>query len=94
LFRDAARELLAGGIDPSQAKNSGKQIKAGEAANTFEVVARTWLTKTAAMRAGSTQEKITAWIEQDLLPSLGKMPISSIGQRDVPATVQKTSAPN
>jgi hypothetical protein len=70
--REAARELLADGIDPSQAKNSGKQIKASEAANTFEVVARTWLTKTAAMRADSTQEKITAWIEKDLLPPLGK----------------------
>ena len=56
--RDTARELPADGIDPNQAKREEKQSKAIDAANTFEVVARTWLAKTATKRADSTQEKI------------------------------------
>ena len=49
--REAARELLAEGIDPSAAKREEKQSKADAAANTFEAVARDWLNKTAAKRA-------------------------------------------
>jgi integrase len=87
--RDEARVLLADGIDPGKAKSDTKQAKISAAANTFEVVARTWLAKTAATRAENTHAKITGWLEKDLLPTLGKMPISRIKPRDVLATVQK-----
>jgi integrase len=81
--RDAARELLADGIDPSTAKREERQAKAGAAANTFQAVARDWLRKTAAKRADITQSKVTAWLEKDVFPFIGKLPISSIGPRDV-----------
>jgi integrase len=90
--RDEARELLADGIDPGQAKRDGKQAKAIAAMHTFEAVARTWLKKTAADRAASTQEKVTTWLEKDVFPSIGKMPISEIKPRDVLTTVQKMEA--
>lgn len=87
--RESARELLADGIDPSQAKQDGKKIKISEAAQTFEVVARQWLAKTARERATSTQEKVTNWLNHDVFPFIGASPISTIGPRDVFATVQK-----
>ncbi|MGB7479068.1 MAG: integrase arm-type DNA-binding domain-containing protein [Burkholderiaceae bacterium] len=90
--RDEARELLADGIDPGEAKREDKQAKAIAAAHTFEKVARQWLQKTAADRAASTQEKITTWLEKDVFPTIGKKPISTIGPRDVLATVQKMEA--
>lgn len=90
--RDETRELLADGIDPSQAKREAKLAKINEAAHTFEVVARTWLAKTVAKRAASTQEKITTWLENHVFPSIGKMPISTIGPRDVLSVVQKIEA--
>ncbi len=90
--RDRARELLADGIDPSQAKREEKQTRAQEAINTFEIVARTWLQKTAANRAASTQEKITDWLEHDVFPFIGHMPISTIKPIDVLTTVQKMEA--
>lgn len=90
--RDEARELLADGIDPSQSKREDKQTRANAAAHTFEVVARTWLKKTAANRADSTQEKITTWLENHVFPLIGKMPISTVGPRDVLAVVQKIEA--
>ena len=90
--RDKARELLADGIDPSTAKKEDKQAKADAAANTFEMVARDWLAKTAADRMPTTQDKITAWLEKDVIPFIGKMPISAIGPRDVLAALRKMEA--
>ncbi|MDP9892574.1 integrase [Variovorax boronicumulans] len=81
--RAAGRELLADGIDPSAAKREEKQARADATASTFEVVARDWLKKTAAKRAEGTQLKVKTWLEKDVFPFIGKMPISSIGPRDV-----------
>jgi len=53
--RDEARALLASGIDPMQAKRDERAARATAAESTFETVARTWLAKTAANRAASTQ---------------------------------------
>ena len=86
--REDARELLADGIDPGNAKVEAKQAVAAAAANTLESVAREWLAKTAANRAKNTQEKITTWLEKNVFPSIGNKPIAAIGPRDVLATVQ------
>jgi integrase len=80
--RDKARKLLAKGIDPNVAKQEQKQATAA-AANTFEIVAREWLAKTAADRMASTTTKVTTWLEKDMIPYIGTMPMSSIGPRDV-----------
>lgn len=90
--RDEARERLADGIDPGQAKRDVRQAQAVAATHTFEAVARQWLKKTVANRAASTQEKVTTWLEKDVFPSIGSRPISAIGPRDVLATVQKMEA--
>ena len=81
--RDKARKLLAKGIDPNAAKQEQKQATAAAAANTFEAVARDWLIKTAPKRAAITQSKVSTWLEKDAFPFIGKMPISTIGPRDV-----------
>ncbi|AIY40145.1 Integrase [Collimonas arenae] len=90
--RDEARELLAEGIDPGKAKRDDKQAKIAAAAFTFETVARTWLGKTAANRAESTQEKNTAWLERNIFPFIGSMPISDIKPKDVLAALSKIEA--
>jgi integrase len=81
--REKARELLAEGSDPSAAKQDEQQAKQAEAANTFERVAREWLEKTSASRAAITQEKVQTWLEKDVFPHIGHMPMRSIGPRDV-----------
>ena len=90
--RDKARELLADGIDPGIAKREEKQAKAAAAGNTFEAVAEQWLKATAAKRAAITQDKVTTWLRKDVLPYIGKMPITAIGPRDVLAVVRKMEA--
>ena len=81
--RDKARELLADGVDPSTAKQNAKRAKADAAADTFEAVARSWLGKTHADRMESTHTKVTTWLEKDVFPFIGTLPISTIGPRDV-----------
>ena len=88
----AAREQLANGIDPNAAKKEAKQAEAAALANTFEHVALDWLTKTKADRMDSTQEKITNWMTHDVFPYIGKMPISTIGPRDVLAALRRMEA--
>lgn len=81
--REAARALLAEGIDPSTAKQEEKAAKVAASANTFELVAREWLDKSKADRMASTHTKVTTWLEKDVFPFIGKMPISTMGPRDV-----------
>lgn len=90
--REKARELLADGIDPGTAKREEKRAKADAAAHTFELVARDWLAKTAAERASTTQNKITSWLEKDVIPFIGTMPMSAIGPRDVLTALRKMEA--
>lgn len=90
--RTEARALLADGVDPGAAKREEKQAKADAAKNTFELVAREWLAKTAAERMASTHGKVTTWLEKDVFPWIGKMPISAIGPRDVLAALRKMEA--
>ena len=79
--RNEARKLLAKGkdksegTDPSEAKRKYKLATAAAAANTFESVAHEWLAKTAAERQATTQDKITSWLEKDVIPFIGAMPI-------------------
>jgi integrase len=81
--REKAREQLSKGIDPNAAKREEKQVKADLAANTFELVARAWLKKTAVTRKEITQSRITTLLEHDVFPYIGGMPINTLGPRDV-----------
>lgn len=81
--REKARELVADGTDPGAAKREDKAKAAAAAANTFELVARTWLKKTATKRKDVTQDRITTLLEHDVFPFIGSLPIHTIGPRDV-----------
>ncbi|WP_082519685.1 tyrosine-type recombinase/integrase [Variovorax sp. Root411] len=81
--RAEARTRLADDIDPGVAEREGKQRKADAAANTFEKVARDWLATTSNKRAAITQAKVTSWLEKDVFPFIGKLPVSTIRAKDV-----------
>lgn len=90
--REKAREQLADDIDPSAAKSEEKLAKVNLYANTFEAVAHEWLQKTSATRMPTTQSKISTWLEKNVIPYIGKKPISSIGPRDILAVLRKIEA--
>ncbi|HEU4375076.1 MAG TPA: integrase arm-type DNA-binding domain-containing protein [Telluria sp.] len=87
-----AKSLIADGVDPSQVKREDKQDRVFAATQTFELVARMWLEKTAANRAASTRQKVTGWLENDVFPYLGHQPVSTLKPRDVLLCVHRMEA--
>lgn len=87
-LREQAREQLAAGTDPSVAKKAQQQAVERVAADTFEVIAREWLTKTRARRGEKTQSRVQSWLEKNIFPMVGGMPIATMKPRDILAAVR------
>ncbi len=75
-LRDAARKLLAAGVDPSGQRKAEKAAGAERAANSFEVVAREWLERQTWVP--SYKVKVTAWMANDVFPWIGSRPVSEV----------------
>ncbi len=90
--RKVAKEQLAQGIDPSSAKRESKAAQAIEAGNTFEAVALDWLKAAAAQRTQETADRAHKWLQNDVFPGIGAMPINRIKPRDVLAVLRKIEA--
>ncbi len=77
--RDRARELLAQGIDPSDARRAEKQSRLQAVVNSFEAVAREWhaTVHVAKVSAGHAARTLIR-LEQDVFPWLGGQTISEI----------------
>lgn len=74
--RDAARKLLAAGVDPGAHRKAEKAAGLERAGNSFEVVAREWLGKRDWVDAYKV--KITAWMENDVFPYIGGRPVAEL----------------
>lgn len=85
----AARKLLAAGIDPGEAKKAGKRAAKLAAENSFEAVAQAWL----AERKPSVSEKgysnTEGWLKNDILPWLGRRPIAEIDAPEILAVLKR-----
>ena len=79
--RDAARKLLATGVDPSEQRKAEKSSGEDRAANSFEVIAREWLQKQSGKLAPITHTKATALFETWGFPWIGARPIAEITPR-------------
>ena len=69
--RDAARKLLANGIDPGEAKKAQKAATIAKTENSFEVVSREWHSKFSATWAPSHTKTILDRLKRDVFPWLG-----------------------
>jgi integrase len=87
--RDAARKLLADGIDPGENRKVQKSAKVERAANSFEVIAREWFAKQKPTWAASHAEKIIARLENDIFPWLGGKAIAEITAPDVLSVLRR-----
>lgn len=74
--RDAARKLLAAGVDPGAHRKAEKAAGLERAGNSFEVVAREWLGKRDWVDAYKV--KITAWMDNDVFPYIGGRPVADL----------------
>jgi integrase len=89
VLREEARVQLAEGRDPNDVKREDKAAQALAAESTFELFARDWLKRKAVTQAPTTHAKITTWLEKDVFPHIGAMPIIKIGPRDVLSALRK-----
>ena len=90
--RDTARELVAKGIDPSQARKDDKAARAAASLNNLEAVTRAWLKERQGAWTAGTLNAITASLENHVFPDCGPTPISEIKPGDVRRIVKAVEA--
>ena len=76
--REDARAFLAKDIDPGVAKKTTKRIAKLASENTFEVIAREWLTNQRNRLAVRYSMRLLARLEADIFPQIGSRPIMDI----------------
>lgn len=74
----AAKKLLAAGIDPGLQRKAERAISADRAANSFAAVAEELLTQRASKLAEGSAVRERRLLEKDLAPYLGDLPIADI----------------
>lgn len=87
--REEAKRLLSQGIDPSLHRQQTKVASKEAAANSFEVIAREWLTKQASGWSAGTATRMVRSFEADLFPHLGRRPIAEITAPELLAVLRK-----
>ena len=87
--RDAARRLLADGIDPSENRKAQKSARADRATNSFEVVAREWFAKYSATWAANHGDRIIRRLERDIFHWIGGRPIAEITAPELLTVVRR-----
>jgi integrase len=85
--RDDARQKLAHGIDPGQARKAEKVAQAGE--ESFEAIAREWHARFSPGWAASHGDRILRRLENDIFPWLGKRPIAEIKAPELLAVLRR-----
>lgn len=85
--RDAARQQLASGIDPAEARKAAKLSLAG--AESFEAIAREWHSKFSPGWVPSHGDRILRRLERDVFPWLGNRPIAEIKPPELLAVLRR-----
>lgn len=87
--RDAARKLLADGVDPGAARRAERATRAADAAGTFEAVAREWHGRHAPNWAASHAVRILRRFERDVFPWIGGQLVSEITAPELLAVARR-----
>lgn len=98
------RKTLVDGSDPSRVKQQEKAESKAKAArvDTFEAFARVWVKETLFHRSEHTRKLTVGWLERDVFPKIGALPLGDVrpsdvlaiveGLRDVPSTANRVRA--
>jgi integrase len=88
-WRDDIKAALAEGQDPSDLQRARKQAAQTAQATTFEAIARAWLEAIRPQWSDRYAALIVARFENDVFPSIGQKPISTIDGATVRAMLKK-----
>ena len=81
--RDAARKLLAMGVDPGEQRRAQKAAGEERAANSFEVIALEWLAVKQPEWTPGQFGKERDRLENHVFPRIGALPIANIGVAEI-----------
>lgn len=84
---DAARELLAKGIDPSAYKRTNQRVALLD--DGFEAVAREWFVKHLVDKSPTHQVRTTSYLERDVFPFIGAIPVHDLKPRDIIPVIER-----
>ena len=87
--REAARKLLANGVDPSDIKKARKTASVALTENSFEIVAREWFSKHEPTWKENHSSKIIRRLEMDIFPWIGVRPTGEILAPELLATIRR-----
>lgn len=89
LRRDAARTLIANGVDPSANRQVQKAATIERAESSFEAIAREWFAKNSPKWAASHSSKIVVRLEKDIFPWIGGRPIAELKAAELLAVLRR-----
>jgi integrase len=75
---DELRTVLAEGIDPKEHRDDKQRAQTEQYANTFESIARKWLTLKESKVSPAYYDKISGRLEKYIFPKMGRTPIHRV----------------
>jgi integrase len=90
--RDAARKLIADGIDPGAERKAAKAALRQREGGSFEAVAREWFKKFSAGWAPTHSTTVIKRLERDVFPWLGTRPAGEIAAPDLLTVLRRVEA--
>lgn len=92
--RDAARKLLADGVNPSEQRKAIKASKKTNAINSFEAIAREWISTHMKDKSESHTGRILRRFELYLFPWIGKRAIAEISAPEFLTSIKRIQNQN
>ena len=86
---EVAKDQLAQGIDPSQAKKAKKIAQSALQNNNFKTIAIEWHQKQSAQWSESYSSKVLRAVERDLFPHIGTLPLDQISPPQLLSVLRK-----
>jgi integrase len=90
--RDEAREKLAAGVDPGEARKTEKRTARINANNTFEAVALGWMEERKTFVEVAQYEKTLARFKNDVFPWIGKRPVTEIDAPEILTVLKRVDS--
>ena len=77
-WRDTAKACLEKGFDPGEVQKAERRAARAASYNTFEIVARAWLTTIRPQWSDRYAALVVGRFENDVFPKIGKLPIATV----------------
>lgn len=92
-LRDKAREVIAQGVNPAEARKDAKAATGAAGLRTFGVLAEQWFkAESVKWRSKTYVSNVRRILDVDVLPFIGKRPITEIKPRELKEVFQRIKA--